>query len=171
MTPIASQLARYPAMQPTDLMKLCYQAEFGCGHLLTDREAARAYLHREMRQTPPSSEQPLMEEVGGGHARLHLAAAKAVGIEEALIFDIFSASALPCGSAAGFRARLEEALCLIDRIACSFTREELAACIAGYDFTKLAPIGHSEAYRTAYHPAYRVIDMRYITQIAAMRKP
>ncbi len=165
MTHIASQLTLYPMMTPTDLMKLCYQAEFGGGHLIFDPMRARAYLHEEMAETAADPSQALFEELGGGHARLNLAAAKAAGLSEELIFALFHASAVLCGSAEGFRSRLEEALSLADEGAFQFTRDALEACIADYDFIKLAPIGHSEAYRAAYHPAYRVIDGRYIRLI------
>ena len=170
MTQLTSQLTLYPDMTPTDLLKLCYQAEFGGGHLITDPDRARVYLHEELAHTAPDDTVPLFEELGGNHARINLAPAKVAGIDEELIFKLFAASALPCGTPEGFRRRLEEALIFADKGKFRFSRRELEVCIADYDFSKLAPVGHSEAYRAAYHPAYRVIDARYIRLMPLLLK-
>ena len=84
--------SRYPAMEPRDGVKLVYQSAFGPGHLIRDRDAALAFLRRELEGVLPG-EGPLYEPIGGGYARLHLAAAKARSMGAEDIFFRFLAAA------------------------------------------------------------------------------
>ena len=43
---LLNQCARYPALQPQDLLKALHQSVFGCGHFISDEPSARALLER-----------------------------------------------------------------------------------------------------------------------------
>ena len=73
---LTAHAAKYPQMEPCDYVKLAYQCEFGCGHLLNDREAAYRTLCEEWGAVRSDVLEPLTVDIGGGYARLNLAAAK-----------------------------------------------------------------------------------------------
>ena len=63
---------KYPMMEPTDAVKLLYQAAFGPGHMIADRDAALARTRTEMQSV---TEVPKIcgsavpyEDIGGGYA-------------------------------------------------------------------------------------------------------
>ena len=83
---IRDHSARYPLMRPRDVVKLCYQACFGAGHLLSDPQAAHEYLIGEYKSAGIRPDEPLFEELPGGYARLNLGAAKRDGLASELVF-------------------------------------------------------------------------------------
>lgn len=150
--------ARYPLLQPQDAVKLLYQRAFGCGHLLG--EEAGAFLREELARTPAGQAAPLWEPVGGGFCRLSLARAKAVFSPE-LIERLFrQASRLPVLGESLFRQELEEAAQAARAGAFPFSGEAFAACAAEYQAAGRPIPSHSEPYRQAYAPAYRLADSR-----------
>ena len=83
---------KYPLMQPRDVVKLCYQACFGAGHLLTDQNAALEWLQSEYSEAEPDDGE-LFEPLPGGYTRLYLGAAKRQGIPSEQVFALFRATA------------------------------------------------------------------------------
>ena len=73
---------RYPAMEPTDAVKLIYQNEFGGGHLIRDEEACLRYLRREYAAVERDTAMPLYEDIGNGLVRVNLAAVKEEELEQ-----------------------------------------------------------------------------------------
>ena len=153
-------------MQPRDAIKLAYQSEFGGGHMIPDPQKSLAFLRRE-RETVVSSDCPLAEPIGGGKARLHLSALGTLSPE--LVNRVFVASA---NRAVGTQTGLEEKIDCI--VACcaegafSFSASELEAYLAEYRAQGCPAVSHSEVYRNAYHPAYRVIDARFLPLLPLM---
>ena len=84
--------ARYPKMTPQDAVKLLYQSAFGPGHLLRNEDMARNRLAEELAATQ-ESDGPLLEDIGGGYARLYLGAAKRANLPLEEIFARFLFSA------------------------------------------------------------------------------
>ncbi len=149
--------AAYPAMTAQDAVKLAYQAAFGPGHLLADEEKARAFLRRELEATA-AARGPVLEPIGGGFARLHLACARAAGLGEGEIFQRFFRAA---GADAPGKAAFEQSLTLLEQLAAAgetpFSAEQLADYLAEYRAAGCPMVSHSETYRQHYHPAYRVV--------------
>ncbi len=149
-----SHAAKYPAVQPEDMLKLCYQGEFGAGHLLQDTAAARQYLMEEY--AAASEPGVLLEDVGGAF-RLHLGAARRAGLSEDALWALFSA-ARPRGEKAGLLVRMDILRGLTAAEELPFTAEALRAAEARWQAADYPPMRHSAAFRTEYRPAYRVID-------------
>ena len=153
-------LKRYPKMMPTDLVKLAYQSEFGPGHLLCDVEKAKRYFDYELLNTEKSRECPLIEKIGGGYVRLNFAALNENEISSDSVFLAFKESAAVLkGTRRGFDEKLELILGLGGY---TFNREELLSYIKEYlspvsDGEIPPPVSHSDEYREAYRPHYRVI--------------
>ena len=146
--------AAHPAAQPEDMLKLCYQGEFGAGHLLQDTAAARQYLMEEYVSASESG--VLLEDVGGAF-RLHLGAARRAGLSEDALWALFSA-ARSRGCEAGLCLRMEILRELAAAGELPFTAEVLRAAEARWQAAGYPPMHHSAAFRAEYRPAYRVID-------------
>ena len=156
---LRAHFARYPQMTPQDAVKLLYQSAFGPGHLIRDEGYARARLAEELAQTPPCDGE-LLEDIGGGYARLHLGAAKAQGLSEEAVYARFSrAAAAPCPGKAAFEAAVACLEALAAGGEAPFSADQLAAYLTAYRAEGCPMVSHSEPYRAAYRPAYRVVNL------------
>ena len=154
---------RYPKMEPRDAVKLLYQSEFGGGHLIQDEEACLAFLRREYAATVQDPNMPLLEDIGNGMVRVNLAALDAHQYSpEALGRDFIRSAAVPRGSMDQFRKQLALLRDLTQSGAMPFSPEDLAAFLQEYEAAGMPPISHSDTYREAYHPAYRVLDRAHL---------
>lgn len=155
---------RYPLMEPRDAVKLVYQSEFGGGHLIRDEAACLAYLRREyaaVAQTPGA----LLEDIGNGIVRVQLSALDAHGYTpEQLGRDFIRSAAMTTGSMDMFRARLTLLTELTAAGKMPFPPGALAQYLAEYEKAGFPPVSHSESYRNAYHPAYRVVRQDCLPQ-------
>lgn len=151
---LLAHAAARPAACAQDLLKLCYQAEFGACHLLSP--GARDRLEAEYAAVP-AADGALTEPVGGGDCRLQLGAAKAAGLSAELCYALF-ASARPRGSRKGLLARLSvlRQLCEAGRL--PFSPKALSHALEPWEAQGFPPLSHSPAYRAAYAPAYRLIS-------------
>ena len=145
------------------MVKLVYQSEFAGGHMIADSEQSERRIAEE-RRTAQADGAPLFafEFIGGGLYRLHLNSPEATSLSDATInrFFINSAAAVH-GDTACFEQKLAMLLqCCRDGLL-PFDAEEAAAYIASLKETGYPPVGHSDAYREAYKPAYRVVSACY----------
>lgn len=168
---LCRHLREYPLMQPVDLIKLCYQAEFGGEHLIRDSNACLSYVKREYESMPVTDGSvPLCEilEPETGIARVNMAAMGRYGISPELLCDVFveSAQSNPRrGSVSGLSGRI--GLCpdaiyasgpdwdadVFDAVWHQYRSEGITSdgnCL---------PLSHSSLYRDTYHPHYRVIRL------------
>ena len=158
---------RYPLMEPTDAVKLIYQNEFGGGHLITDEDACMQYLRREYEATEQVPGAPLMESIGNGIVRINLSALDAHGYtSEQLCRDFIRSAATHTGNRESFLAKLTILTTLTQEGSMPFSPEALEAYLEDYAKAGYPPVSHSESYRAAYHPAYRVVDISCITTTA-----
>ena len=154
---LRSHFARYPAMTPQDAVKLLYQSAFGPGHLIADPAYAQRRLEEEYTAVP-AGDGPLLEDIGGGFARLYLPAAKGQNLPVSAIFARFSAaSTAECGGMPAFAAGLILLEGLARQGAAPFSAEALSQYLAPYRAQGCPMVSHSEVYRQHYHPAYRVV--------------
>ena len=165
---LRAHAARYPFMMPTDAVKLIYQNEFGGGHIVENERASLAYLQSEYESARLKKDAPVSEDIGNGYARLNLRPEQVPYAP--LINRIFVLSSRRGG---GDRASFEAKLDILRETAregvFAFTPEELEEYLTAYRAVDYPPVSHSERYRTAYLPAYRVIDARYVRLLPALR--
>lgn len=153
---------RWPLWGLEDMMKLLYQREFGPGHLIADEGASLRRLEAEWRSAAPDPALPLLEDIGGGFERLHIAAARAAGLDAGRVHACFLRSAdQPRGSAAGFE---HSAAALTEALGVPAGRVE--AFLRDWRAQGCPPFSHSAAYRAAYRPAYRVVFGRLARALA-----
>ena len=158
----AEQARLHPAMQPRDALKLAYQAAFGAEHLLHDGSRARRLLEAELAGCAPNAALPLREDIAPGVCRLNLASCKAAGLPAQQLAEMFLLSCKPHPEGA---SRFREALWALDALtgagqmpfsASAWQQEKQAYLHEG-----VRPVHHSQAYREAEAPAYRVVDARF----------
>lgn len=150
--------ARYPLMEPADAVKLIYQNEFGGGHLITDPDKALRFLRMEYASVSRDPALPLTEDIGGGIARVQLAA-----LDEA-VFPLERLNALFVRSAEEHRGdgeRFLRKLALLRSVTAQgvfdFSPEALDAYLELCRAAGFPAVSHSDRYRSAYRPAYRVV--------------
>lgn len=195
--------ALYPAMKPADAVKLAYQSVFGGGHLIADVAAGlrRLTVERERvwagtaakRHTAESQNGAANEAncgtaakipvhaaftpIGGKSARLELAAAALSPLPDELLFRIFYLSAQrPTGDHEAFSVALGTLRAAAAEGLFAFPVSALDEYLAAYRAAGCPPVSHSETYRRAYRPAYRVVDAGYaelfplILRLAALQE-
>ncbi|HSL93030.1 MAG TPA: hypothetical protein VK905_00325 [Bacillota bacterium] len=149
--------AKYPLMSIQDMVKLLYQNEFGSGHFVRSESDSLARLTEECKSLPDAEDDELFEDIGNGLCRLNLA-----GISNRLslltlnrLFVVTANS--ETGSTSGFEEKLNvlRQLCLTRAL--PFPLPELEEYLTRYKEQGYPAVSHSEAYRTSYQPAYRLV--------------
>ena len=148
---------RYPLMQPTDAVKLIYQNEFGGGHLIRNEEACLNYLRQEYASVEKDSSVPLYEDIGNGIVRVNLAAVKEEDLEQ-LGKAFIDSAAKHKGTLDSFLNKLEVLRTLTAEGVFAFDLDALNSYLSEYEAAGYPAVSHSEQYRQAYKPAYRIIN-------------
>lgn len=155
---LAAHAEQYPLMLPQDAVKLLYQNEFGGGHLITDTKASLARLRAEYADVERDPQAPLFENIGNGLVRVMLAALDSNEYPlEALNEDFARSAQLHTGSREAFLQKLNLLKELARQGTFSFSCEALEEYLTDYIASGCPAVSHSQTYRDAYHPAYRVI--------------
>ncbi len=159
---LLDQCRRYPALRPQDLLKALHQSVLGCGHLVSGEAAGVARIQAELADCPaPAAE--AVEPLDGPYCRLHLAFLKESGLSPRTLFRLFALSAeAPAGTGEALAEKLEvlEELARAGRL--PWPWEELAPAAETFRREGFPACRHSEAFRRAYAPAYRVIRREYV---------
>ena len=156
---------RYPQMQIQDVYKLLYQAVMGAEHLL--HETALQRLQIEWSSLEMGVDETLFETIAVNSTaigRLNLRPAKQHGYDLERVWDVFVRSAKE------MRADHQEFVAVWKNVLNEFPQWQHIkyADVLQFD-EKMAGAGypvmhHSAQYRAAYHPAYRVVDKKYLIQ-------
>ena len=148
---------RYPLMQPRDAVKLIYQNEFGGGHLIRDEQACLNYLRREYADLEKDPTTPLYEDIGNGIIRVNLAALREEDLEQ-LGKAFIDSAAKHKGTLDSFLNKLEVLRTLTAEGVFAFDLDALNSYLSEYEAAGYPAVSHSEQYRQAYKPAYRIIN-------------
>ena len=188
------QKSRHPSMEAQDWMKLCFQAAFGAEHLALDPAAAQNYLREEFEKTPAGSE-PLYEEISEETVRVNLGAWKREGLPEEwllrmflqtaenppkagerrfrelteLVTDILREGQTTAGSVAPGQAEKEETD-TEGTAGGATTLLQWKEYLAAYPMDNPHAVHHSESYRAAEKPAYRLVCRRFLRIFPVLRK-
>lgn len=157
---LLEQLSRHPASQLQDLRKALYQSAFGCGHLVEDPSAAADWIRRETAESASADQE--VERLDGPWSRVPLGML-ADGLTPETLTAAFAASAaIPGEDTHGLEQRLETLLALIRDRKLPFSLSDAEAEINAWRAAGYPACHHSDAYRAAYRPAYRVLHKRYV---------
>ena len=153
---LAQHLQKYPLAAEEDVVKFVFQGMFGVGHLISSHQQTLEYIVSEMNSVEADEREPLTERLSPFWFRLNLRAAKAQGMNPASIemMTYESAKYRPADftrqDVYDFCLKLEE-----------FDREKMRLAAEKILDENWLP-SHSESYRNAYHPAYRVVYKDFI---------
>ncbi len=150
----------YPAMRPTDVIKLLYQRACGGEHIAPDVARVQAYLEKEYAAILQTANVPRVEPIGGGIVRLYLDGVPQTSL--GTVARLFVRGAV-CHKKD--LAALDGDLVRVSNLAqCGqtpFSAEEWESALAAWRAAGCPSVHHSDAYRAAYTPAYRVIPASF----------
>ncbi len=144
---------KYPLLQAEDIFKYLFQSAFGCEHLVSDLSAALNYIKKE-RESLRSL--PTLDELDGEYTRVHISCPAPETLAK-----LFCLSAKKEDGLASLKAKLEVAKELVADGSLPLDGEEFAKKLDAWREKGYPALHHSDAFREAYHPAYRVIANKY----------
>lgn len=152
----------YPQATLQDVYKTCFQDFFGAEHLLKDTAMAHSYLAAEITlcKNQDLSAMPSFEPTGFRHrfVRINLSEVFNGQMSEEELFARFADAA---GTDNAFSNNWTEEWQRIEKIALevhpAWTDTILQAALQ-FAASTASPVRHSEAFRQAYNPHYRIIN-------------
>ena len=151
---------RYSMLRPRDILKFLHQSTFGCGHLIASPTAAAEYIRQEMMQCAETT--ATTEDLDGDFCRVHLSYIKKLGVSADTIAALLVLSAQESFDDKGsLEERINIALSMAKNGELPFSCELLQQEIDVWRSLGFPACHHSEAFRNAYAPAYRVIKKEY----------
>lgn len=165
---LREQFSKHPAMQIQDIVKLSYQAAYGAEHLLSDMDAAYRYFIQEFESTAPA-ETELYENISPDFARVNIAAWKQRGLPARWLFEMFKASVAPADNG---RERLLENLKRAETLlpCAKISKVAWLEYITEYEKRSMPAVHHSEQYRRAEKPAYRLVHRRLLRLLPGLER-
>ena len=139
ITYLENHIEKHPSAQLQDLLKLCYQAANGAEHLMND--AVRQYFDEEFAAVPPREGQ-LCEPIGDTVCRVHLDVWKQRGLPADWLYALFARS----------QWDKEDMTPWLDAL------QTLGYAVPSDYRQNPHPVHHSEVFRDAEHPAYRLVS-------------
>ncbi len=151
---------KYPKLRLQDLFKYMFQSAFGCEHLISSPEAAKEYIRKEAEQCASAAE-AYAESLDGDYCRVHLGYIRE-GLHPGTLAKLFFLSA---GHVEDGRERLEEKIAaLVEAVEeglLPFSMEVVTDAVEKWREAGYPACHHSEAFRVAYAPAYRLMRKEY----------
>ena len=149
---------KYPLMQPCDAVKLIYQSEFLGGHMIKSPEQSLLRLTEEYSRVEKTPGAELFEYIGNGVFRVNLSA---LDVRKYPLSDLnrdFCESAnLRHGSMESFLEKLDILVSEFSQFGFGISEEDLKIYLEKYREANCPAVSHSDEYRLAYKPAYRVV--------------
>lgn len=168
----------YPKMQIQDIIKLIYQNEFAGGHMIENEDDSLRKLQDECRfleqqQLSPNRKMPIkaFENIGNNLCRFNLKALKCHNISLNTINKFFTNTANSIqGSIQSFEEKIDVLKQCCREGQLPFPLDELEDYLCSYKKKSYPPVSHSEIYRTAYSPAYRIVRKEYCDFFEVFRR-
>jgi hypothetical protein len=155
-------------MQLADLYKLLHQAALGAGHAVTSALEASSRLQAEAASLGSGPDDPSIEAISpdGRLARVHLRPYLAAGHDLARLAEAFARTPEVVAPAPDKLAKFCGCLGdLADASGIPFSRAEVADYFNAIAAQGYPAVRHSQPYRDAYQPAYRVVAIELLPQL------
>lgn len=151
---------KYPLMQIEDLFKLLHQSSFGCEHMVEDEQGALEYIIKEnsARACAPDTK---TEALDGDFCRVHLSYLDS-GLSAQTLARIFYLSASHVQN--GLEQLKEKLSVARELVACGeldFSLDDFDRLLNEWRSCGFCARHHSDAFRQAYSPSYRVVHKKY----------
>ncbi len=158
---LLSHYKAYPEMQLCDIFKFIHQSSFGCEHSVSSYESASERIKEEY-QSVCRQDMPLVERLDGNYCRVHLSALNGGMSAETLARLFFMSAKREKAGEGALKEKLSCVRQLIDEKLLPFSIDEFERNVCGWKSENFAALHHSERFRTAYKPSYRVISSEFI---------
>jgi hypothetical protein len=161
---VNDQLRTYPELRLIDIYKSCFQDYMGAEHMVTDRKAVEEYLEEEIGTSNVADMQPWYYEpcgIKGRYVRVSIRAIKENLISKEVLLDAFmrSANAVKLPSVKSWKRNWKKIVRTIDKMEIGLPNyEEDKQFIDSILSEGKYAISHSQEYKDAYHPHYRIIE-------------
>ena len=161
---LVSHYNTYPKLEVADIFKFIFQSAFGCEHLVSSKERALNYIKEELKRVS-ADEAPRVDKLDGDYSRVYLSCLNDEVTPEVMAkYFCLSAKIEPDG-----KEKLLEKIAVARELILDGT---IALSLSDFDELHekwreagYPAIHHSEAFREAYHPAYRVIANEYLKHL------
>ncbi len=150
----------YKEISVQDIYKLLYQGTMGPRHMLKHVDKAHAYLLKEWQEVPTHTYKPLLVPVSTDHSvvRINFQTAKAKEITAEAIWEMKYQTALHFVEKKKiFKSLWWKTMELVQNEKIPYTIEQFHELDKKAWDKNYPAIHHSEAYRKANYPAYRII--------------
>jgi len=152
----------YPQAEVQDLFKFLHQSVFGPGHLIADRDENFKRLQAEVKTLDITSKEKIIDFLQPRLCRLHLQVLNQTSLNITTLQRFFEISATT------LQGDVEDYHKKIDLLRTLCANGDLPLAVDAVDHFKkkiitapTRPFRHSETYREAYKPAYRVVDKKF----------
>ena len=164
---IERQMATYPESTLQDVYKSFHQDRFGPGHMITDTASARSYLMRELSEMTDGSTvyyEPTGSE--GCFVRVYLSAVADSLITADQLLDAFIQSANEVQEPqTDWATEWEDIVGVIRKYDLKVNDFEALQPVLSEAAQNHQAVHHSQAYREAYHPHYRIVERKILQKI------
>lgn len=149
----------FPQLQIQDVFKFLHQSAFGCEHFVASLEKATVFIEREYES---GAQQAQIEPLDGAYCRVPLCIMRQ-GLHAETFAKLFVASAKreEDGQSA-LMEKLKVARELVGEGVLPFAEKAFDEAAARWAANGYPAIHHSDVFREAYRPAYRVIAKEYV---------
>jgi hypothetical protein len=147
-------------LQVQDLYKLVYQGALGSEHAVTDASQTRVWLVREVNGLTEGPQEPVIEQISadGQVVRVNLRPYVTRGGDLEALLDGFIRTALEYkGTVAQLRRYWYYAQQMAEEGTLGLAGNELKSFFVQMEARGFPTMHHSQAYKRAYRPAYRVV--------------
>ena len=151
---------RYPQMQISDIFKFIFQSSFGCEHMVASEELAINNIKREYAEMI-TERALLVEKLDGDYSRVDLSYLDK-GLSAEALGKLFCLSAnIERDGAEKLAKKLMAARSLVSEGVLPFALEDFEKELSRWSSDGYPAVHHSDSFRKAYKPAYRVIANKY----------
>ena len=171
---VTKQMQTYPKSRLLDIYKSCFQDYMGAEHLVSDKQRVKAYLDEELQTTSLDDLMPWYYEacgVNGQYVRVSIRAIKENLITEDVLLDAFirSANSEKRPTVESWRDRWRKIVDTIDQLELNLPnyqqdRELIDSVLSVGKYA----ISHSQEYREAYRPHYRIVEKLTLQELEAL---
>lgn len=155
-------------LEISDLFKFLYQSCFGCEHLVSNYDDALKRILAEAKLSE-LDDLPDVEYLDGEYCRVHLKALKSRDSLEGLCRTFVDSSKRHTEG----EKRLEEQLKILLQYSetgmICVNKDILEQEVNKWRDLGFPPIHHSDKFREAHHPTYRVIMKKYLNELNTMK--
>ncbi len=153
---------KYRKLNVWDVFKFLHQSSFGCEHMVTNEEAVTEYIKAELNSAVPYDRETLVEPLDGEYSRVSLAYTEN-GLRAETLGRLFCLSSKEEKDG---QKKLSEKLFIAKELvkdgSLPFSEREFSDAFSKWEEMIFSAVHHSEEFRKAYRPSYRVISNKYV---------